>query len=274
MLSYFKHPEMQTQPLSPPDTLSWLHHCRSSSSPWADCPLPISQCRCDLSFKVQQHLINPTQPRLFRWKKGTFSRSESPMHALLVSYMFMLWLLKSCLKWEGKHKCFRIVRCITVFSLQHLEVHEGRDHNLSLFLHESVKVLAAQSCPTLCDPMDTSPPGSSVHGLLQARILKWVAIPFSRGSCWPRDWTWVSCIAGGLFTIWAAKEVHDREAQLFPQRFTKWRLYVFFSGCVKDQQCTGIHQMGFQWGGHWGSESPEKAKSGQVRMISIFKGSF
>ena len=45
-----------------------------------------------------------------------------------------------------------------------------------------VKMLVTQSCPTLCDPMDCSPPGSSVHGILQARILEWVAIPFSRGS--------------------------------------------------------------------------------------------
>ena len=45
-----------------------------------------------------------------------------------------------------------------------------------------VKVLVAQSCPTLCHPMDCSPPGSSVHGILQARILEWVAISFSRGS--------------------------------------------------------------------------------------------
>ena len=58
-----------------------------------------------------------------------------------------------------------------------------------------VKVLVAQSNLTLSDPMDCSPPGSSVHGILQARILEWVAIPFSRGSSWLRDWTWVSCIA-------------------------------------------------------------------------------
>ena len=63
-----------------------------------------------------------------------------------------------------------------------------------------------QSCPTLCDPMYCSPPGSSVHGILQARILKWVAIPFSTGSSWPMDWTRVSCIAGRFFTIWATKE--------------------------------------------------------------------
>ena len=57
-----------------------------------------------------------------------------------------------------------------------------------------VKILVAQSCPTLCDPR--SPPGSSVHGILQARILEWVAIPFSRGSFQPRDGTLISWIAG------------------------------------------------------------------------------
>ena len=49
--------------------------------------------------------------------------------------------------------------------------------------------------PTLCNPMDCSPPGSSIHGIFQAKILGWVAISFSRGSFWPRDWTDVSCIS-------------------------------------------------------------------------------
>ena len=69
-----------------------------------------------------------------------------------------------------------------------------------------VKVLVTQSCPTLFNPTGCSPPGSSVHGTLQARILEWVAMPFSRGSSWPRDWTQVSCIAGEFFTIWATGE--------------------------------------------------------------------
>ena len=63
-----------------------------------------------------------------------------------------------------------------------------------------------QSCPTLWESMDCSPPGSSVHGIFQVRILEWVAISFSRGSSQPRDWTWVSCIAGRRFTIWATRE--------------------------------------------------------------------
>ena len=69
-----------------------------------------------------------------------------------------------------------------------------------------VKVLAAQWCPTLFDPLNYSPPGSSVPEILQARILEWVAIPFFRGSSWPRDQTQVSCIAGGFFTTWATRE--------------------------------------------------------------------
>ena len=105
-----------------------------------------------------------------------------------------------------------------------------------------------QSCLTLCDPMDCSPPCSSVHEILQARTLEWVAIPSSRGSSWPwdrtrsptlqvislqseplgkpkntgvgslsllqgisgpRNWTGVSCIAGRFFTSWATREAQD-----------------------------------------------------------------
>ena len=61
----------------------------------------------------------------------------------------------------------------------------------------------------LGNSMDCSPPGSSVHGIFQARILKWVAILFSRGSSHPRDQTLVSCIAYRFFTIWATKESPD-----------------------------------------------------------------
>ena len=60
--------------------------------------------------------------------------------------------------------------------------------------------LVAKSYPTLCNPMDCSPPCSSVHGIPQARILEWVAISSSRGSSWPWDWTCISCLAGGFFT--------------------------------------------------------------------------
>ena len=66
-----------------------------------------------------------------------------------------------------------------------------------------VKMLVTQLCLTLCKPMDCSPPNPSVHGISQARILEWVAFPFSKRSSWPGDWTQVSSIAGEFFNIWA-----------------------------------------------------------------------
>ena len=59
----------------------------------------------------------------------------------------------------------------------------------------------AQSCPTLCDSMDCSLPGSSVHGIFQAIVLEWIAISFSKGSSQPRDQTRVSCITDRRFTV-------------------------------------------------------------------------
>ena len=80
-------------------------------------------------------------------------------------------------------------------------------------LKVKVKVLVAQLCLSFWDPADCSPPGSTVHGILQARILEWVAIPFSRGSSQPRDRTWVFCIVGGLFLIWATREASSQTVQ-------------------------------------------------------------
>ena len=70
----------------------------------------------------------------------------------------------------------------------------------------------------ICDPMDYSLPGSSVLGILQARILEWGAIPFSRRSSQLRDWTQVSWIAGGFFTVWATREVP-----------THWSCFTYFN---------------------------------------------
>ena len=97
-------------------------------------------------------------------------------------------------------------------------------------------MLIAHSYPTLCHPVDSSPPGSSVHRILQARILEWVAIPFSRGPSWPRDGTQVSCIAGGFFTGWATREAYfhyvqfSLVAQLFPTFATPWTDRSFPAG--------------------------------------------
>ena len=79
-------------------------------------------------------------------------------------------------------------------------------HLTSHHLRPALCVLVSQFCLTLCDPLNCSPPGSSLHGILQARVLEWVAISFYRGSSWPRDWTQVSYIAGRFFTLWATRK--------------------------------------------------------------------
>ena len=92
------------------------------------------------------------------------------------------------------------------------------------------ELLVAQLCPILCNPMDCSPPGSSVLGIFQARILEWVAISFSRESSQPRDWTQVSCTAGRLFTDWSMRENQtqiSRHVTHFGQL-----LSLFFLPCI------------------------------------------
>ena len=104
-----------------------------------------------------------------------------------------------------------------------MENPEYGTHGLQLI---KVKVKVTQSCPTLCDPMDYT-----VHGILQARILEWVAFPFSRRSSWPRNRSGVSCIAGGFFTKWAIREV-DRwlKAQLYWESLTDFN-HISTSKC-------------------------------------------
>ena len=88
---------------------------------------------------------------------------------------------------------------------------------ITWFLHAKWK-WSRSVCPTLWDPMGCSPPGSSVHGNLQARILEWVAISFSRGSSQPRDGTQVSRIAGRCFTLWATRETSSTQTAHYPLR--------------------------------------------------------
>ena len=93
----------------------------------------------------------------------------------------------------------------------------------SIFLFLVVVELVAQLCPTVCDPVNCSPPGSSVHGILQARILEWIAIPFSRWSSQPRDQIQVSWTAGRFFTIWATWEaLQDLLKQSLAPLQTSW----------------------------------------------------
>ena len=92
----------------------------------------------------------------------------------------------------GRRIWQRIYACITESLCRALET------NTTLWTNYAAA--AAQSCPTLCDPRDCSPPGSSVHRIPQARILEWVAMPSSRGSSWTRDRTRVSWMTGRFST--------------------------------------------------------------------------
>ena len=111
----------------------------------------------------------------------------------------------------------------------------GKEHVIAVYCYSAhltytqsvcVCVRVTPSCLTLCDPMDSSPPGSSAHGILQARILEWVAIPFFRGSSWPRDQTCISCIAGRFFTIWATREAWYAEYIMWNAGLSQARITV------------------------------------------------
>ena len=104
--------------------------------------------------------------------------------------------------WEGSSSALSPILLPPLLVL-FIECLEHSRHAVDIWLRENE---VTQSCPTLCDSGDCSLPGSSVHGILQARILEWVAISFSRGSSWPRDQTQVSRITGRRFTLWATRE--------------------------------------------------------------------
>ena len=89
----------------------------------------------------------------------------------------------------------------------------------------------AELCPTLCNPVDCSLPGFSIHGILQARILEWVTISLSRGSSQPRDRTRVSLIGGRRFNLWATREAPNHKFILLQMIISKWNCWVAV-GCV------------------------------------------
>ena len=89
--------------------------------------------------------------------------------------------------------------------------------------------------------MNCSPPGSSV----QARLLEWVAIPFSRGSSWPRDWTQVSCLAGRFFTNWARREAQTKNRKVTSDSLWPHGLYGAWNS---PSQNTGLGNLLLLWG--------------------------
>ena len=114
------------------------------------------------------------------------------------------------------------VSCIGRWVLYHCPGREGPKATL-------VKVTPL--CPTLCHPMDCT-----VHGILQARILEWVAIPFSRGSFQARDRTQVSCIAGRLFTIWTSRSEFSEPSEFSSLNWEFWAIWVLWFGELQTRE--------------------------------------
>ena len=95
------------------------------------------------------------------------------------------------------------------------------------------KVKVADLCWVLCNLMDCILLGSSVHGILLARILEWVAISFSKRSSWSREWTWVSCTAGKFITVWATREApFGSHHSLTEQKMRAYEPRVFAQHCL------------------------------------------
>ena len=148
-------------------------------------------------------------------------------HFSHVRLFVTLWICRLLCPWDspgmntgvGCHALLQMIFLTQGLNLCHLCLLLWQAGSLPLAPPGKPQVLGTQFCLTLCDPMDCGQPGSPVHETSQTRILEWVAFPFSRGSSWPKDWTWVSSIVGRFFTIWATRESPQELYRLtfFPQ---------------------------------------------------------
>ena len=125
----------------------------------------------------------------------------------------------SCLTGGAYQRVLLLLLLLSRFRLCHPWDSPGKNTGVDRhFLLQCMKVKreneVTQSCPTLLNPMDWRPPGSSIHGIFQARVLEWVAIAFSRGSSWPRDQTWVFHTVARYFTIWATRKETSHRSYL------------------------------------------------------------
>ena len=149
---------------------------------------------------------------------GSLSCKICKIQPILIQYERMHHFLDACCSLKlCKNRIFKNVNppnsCVLLLTGEVMRI---KIVPTSRFLWDSFRLvydaycccsLVAKSCLTLCDPMDYSPPGSSVHGILQARILEWVAMPSSGGSSWPSDQTQVSCFGRQILYHWATREI-------------------------------------------------------------------
>ena len=139
---------------------------------------------------------------------------------------------------DGQLGCFlvlaivnRVAVNIGVHVSYGIMVFSGYKPKIGIAGSYAVCVLVAQSCPTLCNPINCSLPGSSVHGILQEKILEWIAIPSPRGFSWSRDRAQDSYTKGRFFSVWATREApgsYDSSTFSFSRNFHT----VIHRGCI------------------------------------------
>ena len=167
--------------------LEWVAVSYSRGSSWPRDPAHISCVSCIdwwLPYNCTASIIekNRTKPKNWRKKESQHFLNE------LINLDFY-----SLVQSSNLYSNYCLCLLTSLFT--------GREWRIEVKWSE-----VAQSCPTLCDPMDCSLSGSSIHGIFQARMLEWISISFSRGPFHPRNRTQVSRIAGRRFTIWTARK--------------------------------------------------------------------
>ena len=143
--------------------------------------------------KKQQQQTKSFRPQ---WHSIHHRRSGCSISMVFFSFLSPLSVVSPMMT-KSKWQLFLLSPSSTLYPFSLFMLYQNNNalpRRLISIEYKVVACLVAKSSPTLCDPLDCSPPGSSVHGISQARILEWVAISFSRGSSWPREWTHISCI--------------------------------------------------------------------------------
>ena len=154
-----------------------------------------------------------------------------------------LWSMIKCNKMKCVFIYWAIIMCPAMFSVLWTQNWVSQASvPFSWRLSSSVCVISCfKSCPSLCDPMDYSQPGSSVHGVLQARTLEWAAISSSRGSSPPRDRMHIFCIGRRILYHWATWEAHSTRgvANIYDHNPEKWKSNptVFWVHWLREHAC-------------------------------------
>ena len=156
--------------------------------------------------KVSKYLLSvPHMSCACAWAYGTNIQSIQNKEKLVCNLLLTKSEHESNLCWRANVQCVYASLCMHALLWLHA---------CMCVFHICWKCMCVSVClvtqlyPTVCDPMDCRPPSSSVHEILQAKILEWVAISFSRGSSWPRVQIQISYITGRFFTMWATRKAH------------------------------------------------------------------